>query len=100
MHRGKRHTLPMANPEEAQGIQQPTRMRKVGLVGHRPSGTWSIAQLGYKIFHIFLCCCLKLYIIKISYHCYRYSVYNPLYVCLLFSPTPQKKNDIESIGRF
>ncbi|XP_057378466.1 serine/threonine-protein kinase SIK3-like isoform X2 [Daphnia carinata] len=41
IHRGKRHTLPMANPEETQCLQQPasTRMRKQGLVPmHRPSG--------------------------------------------------------------
>ncbi|XP_032792877.2 serine/threonine-protein kinase SIK3 isoform X2 [Daphnia magna] len=40
IHRGKRHTLPMANPEETQCLQQPasTRMRKQGLVPmHRPS---------------------------------------------------------------
>ena len=38
--RGKRHTLAMASPEEAQGLQQPTRMRKSGLYSvQRPSGT-------------------------------------------------------------
>ncbi len=41
-HRGKRHTLPMANPEGTQGLPQPTatRTRKQGLVTIRPSGTW------------------------------------------------------------
>ena len=53
--RGKRHTLAMASPEEAQGLQQPTRMRKSGLYGvQRPSGTLFGMQPS---FHAFLVGC-------------------------------------------
>ena len=46
--RGKRHTLAMASPEEAQVLQQPTRMRKSGLYSvQRPSGTFHLISFKY-----------------------------------------------------
>ena len=41
IQRGKRHTMPMAKPEETKGLSQPTatRTRKQGLATPRPSGT-------------------------------------------------------------
>ena len=43
----------MASPEEAQGLQQPTRMRKLGHVLHRPSGKCRLIQLHFLRFYQF-----------------------------------------------